>query len=61
MRSFREFIEEEAPANAIGGGNIAGAGVGPYGEPGFSKKAMNKYKRKNRKDVMNALIKRWSM
>ena len=24
---------EEAPVNAVGGGNIAGLGVGPQGEP----------------------------
>lgn len=26
------------PTNAVGGGNIAGAGVGPQGEPGVKKK-----------------------
>ena len=30
--------EDGAPANAVGGGNIAGAGVGPDGEPGVDKK-----------------------
>jgi uncharacterized Zn finger protein (UPF0148 family) len=29
---------EEAPANSVGGGKIAGMGVGPQGEPGVSKK-----------------------
>ena len=29
---------EEAPANAVGGGNIAGLGVGPQGEPGVPRK-----------------------
>jgi len=29
---------EEAPANAVGGGNIAGLGVGPQGEPGVLRK-----------------------
>jgi len=28
------FLKEEAPANAVGGGAIAGVGVGPDGEPG---------------------------
>lgn len=28
------FLKEEAPANAVGGGAIAGLGVGPNGEPG---------------------------
>ena len=27
-----------APANAVSGGNIAGVGVGPQGEPGVKKK-----------------------
>jgi len=44
-------FEEEAPANAVGGGNIAGVGVGPDGEPGFTPSAMNKYKRKNKKQL----------
>ena len=29
---------EDAPANAVGGGNIAGLGVGPQGEPGIPRK-----------------------
>ncbi len=29
---------EDAPVNAVGGGNIAGLGVGPQGEPGVNKK-----------------------
>ncbi len=31
-------MDEDAPANAAGSGNIAGIGVGPDGEPGVSKK-----------------------
>jgi hypothetical protein len=27
-------MKEDAPANSVGGGNIAGLGVGPQGEPG---------------------------
>jgi hypothetical protein len=33
-------MEEEAPANAAGGGNIAALGVGPNGEPGRSAQMM---------------------
>jgi hypothetical protein len=33
-------MEEEAPANAAGGGNIAALGVGPKGEPGRSAQMM---------------------
>jgi hypothetical protein len=53
MKSFKQFLEEsskvftklsfsklkeDAPANSVGGGNIAGLGVGPQGEPGIKKK-----------------------
>lgn len=46
-RSRIKSIGEEAPANAVGGGNIAGIGVGAQGEPGVGKKAHKKYKAKN--------------
>ena len=29
---------EDAPVNAVGGGNVAGLGVGPQGEPGVPRK-----------------------
>ena len=31
-------LDEDAPVNSVGGGNIAGIGVGPQGEPGVYKK-----------------------
>ena len=31
-------IQEDAPVNAVGGGQIAGVGVGSQGEPGITKK-----------------------
>jgi hypothetical protein len=31
-------IQEDAPTNSVGGGQIAGVGVGPQGEPGIKKK-----------------------
>ena len=31
-------IQEDAPVNAVGGGQIAGVGVGSQGEPGIKKK-----------------------
>jgi hypothetical protein len=31
-------VKEDAPVNAVGGGNIAGLGVGAQGEPGVKKK-----------------------
>lgn len=42
---------QEEPANSAGGGGIAGIGVGPDGEPGVSRRASNKYKRRNQKDI----------
>ena len=35
-------IEEDAPANAAGGGNVHGIGIGPYGEPGIDPKKKKK-------------------
>ena len=35
-------IEEDAPANAAGGGNVHGIGVGPHGEPGVDPKKKKK-------------------
>jgi len=54
MKTFLQFISEKrveedgaVAANPVGGGNIAGAGIGLKGEPGVSKSASNKYKKKN--------------
>lgn len=44
---------QEEPANAVGGGNIAGLGVGPQGEPGVGSSARRKHKRRNQKDFRN--------
>ena len=35
-------IEEDAPVNWAGGGNVHGIGVGPHGEPGFDPKKKKK-------------------
>lgn len=38
MKTFKEYIDEDGvPANAVGGGQVAGLG-GPNGEPGVNKK-----------------------
>lgn len=44
-------LHEEAPTNSAGGGNIAGIGVGPNGEPGVKPKTMAKYKDKNKREA----------
>ena len=40
-------IEEDAPGNSAGAGNVAGIGVGPKGEPGVNLKK----KKKKKKDL----------
>lgn len=45
---------EEEPTNSVGGGAIAGLGVGPDGEPGVSKKNMKKHKKRIR-DIMGTV------
>jgi len=45
---------EDAPVNNVGGGNIAGAGVGLNGEPGVSKKNVKKHKKRIR-DIMGTV------
>jgi hypothetical protein len=53
---------DEEPANNVGSGNIAGLGVGPQGEPGFSRSAQkkwtsqNKSKKKKLRDIMGDKI-----
>lgn len=50
-------MEEDAPANAVGGGNIAGVGVGPKGEPGRSPMVMLRRKRRRFKQFVSDEIK----
>lgn len=38
MKKKTEDMREDAPANAVGTGAVAGIGVGPQGEPGVNKK-----------------------
>lgn len=52
------LVQEDAPANNVGGGNIAGVGVGPAGEPGIKKKkkksiVMGMLKRKVQENIDN--------
>lgn len=48
-------FDEEAAANAAGGGQVAAIGVGPDGEPGVDKKKKRKYKEANQLDNTNLL------
>lgn len=55
-KRLKKKLKEE-PVNAVGGGNIAGLGVGPQGEPGLTKSQQRKYKRRNQKDFRNFINK----
>lgn len=46
------LVQEDAPANNVGGGNIAGVGVGPAGEPGIMPK------KKKKKTIIMGMLKR---
>jgi RNA polymerase sigma factor (sigma-70 family) len=50
MKTFKKFRKEDAPINNVGGGNIAGVGVGPAGEPGI--------KKKKKKNIVMGMLKR---
>jgi hypothetical protein len=69
MKTFKEFKnkiiedgESGAPANNVGGGNIAGVGVGPAGEPGVMPKngivGQGFGKRKKKKSIVMGMLKR---
>ena len=49
LLSFKNFMQEEAPANAAGGGNVAGIGVGDQGEPGRDPRLMPMVRRKKKR------------
>lgn len=60
MKNYKDFaeyivnkMEEDAPANAAGSGNIAGIGVGPDGEPGVNPVKAMKRKKENEKEQEN--------
>ena len=48
--SFSNFIDEE---NGVGGGAIAGVGIGPQGEPGVDPRLMPMARRKKKKKDAN--------
>ena len=49
-------MNEEAPANSVGGGKVAGMGVGSQGEPGVTPKAMSRYKKKNAAEAPSPIM-----
>ena len=48
MHISENKFDEDAPANSVGFGNIAGLGVGSDGEPGLTPKQVKRHKKKNR-------------
>ena len=52
----KKGLPEEAPANSVSGGKIAGMGVGPQGEPGVMPKALKRYKDKNAAEAPSPII-----
>jgi hypothetical protein len=57
----KKHMEEEAPANSVGSGKIAGTSTGPQGEPGVGPKAMKRYKDKNAAEAPEAGRKAFSL
>ena len=49
------YMDDVEEVTGVGGGAIAGLGVGASGEPGVSKKAQGKYKKKNFIDFMSRM------
>jgi hypothetical protein len=58
IRIRKKLNEEGAPANAAGGGNIAGLGIGAAGEPGISVAAQRKHQRTNASPIMGDILRR---
>jgi hypothetical protein len=49
-------VAEDAPANAAGGGNVAGIGVGPQGEPPGPKNILARLRRKKPVEVAEQIV-----
>lgn len=53
LKTFKDWLAEDGVAvNCVGGGNVAGLGVGPAGEPGVSPAAQ----KKKRKTVLRGVL-----
>jgi len=58
-RLLLSLMNEDAPANAVGGGNIAGAGPGE--DPPMRKKVIDRYRKKNKAQANTVGRKVYSM
>lgn len=48
---YNTMINEDVPVNAVGGGHVAGVGVGPQGEPGGKAAILKKMIKRRKLDV----------
>jgi hypothetical protein len=53
---FSKVFHEDAPTMNVGSGAIAGAGIGPDGEPGLAPRQMRKYKSKSTRKHLRDII-----
>ena len=53
---FEDYFDETM---SVGSGTVDGIGYGPKGEPGFTSKQMNKYKKKNREQTLKRFKDMW--
>ena len=58
MKNDNTNISEDAPANAVGGGAVAGMGVDKPGRPGSGEPGVKKTKYKQQNVVMTQIMKR---
>jgi hypothetical protein len=56
--AFEVFLEDGVPANSAGGGQIAGIGVGPDGEPGVPAKINMTHRNKDNVKLIKSIIRR---
>jgi len=57
--TFRDYHDmwEDAAATNVGGGQIAGLGVGPQGEPGLTPAQIKKHKKRVQKSIYDGRTK----
>ena len=56
INALFEEVMSAAPVNSAGSGAIAGIGVGKDGEPGLTKKQMDKYKKRNKQKAVRGVL-----
>jgi len=54
MKSYKQFMSEDAPTNSAGAGQVDGIGVGPRGEPGVRRLMIINRRNKLRKRKKDA-------